>query len=355
VKEAFFKAGVLERYIGLIMGGFFPESKRGSRSGHWNFRCNVCGDSKKTKSKKRAWILTNRTPWMFYCHNCFESIPAEYWMKLYFNSYYQDYRREVFKIDIGIKGVTQSKPLPVKKELSGAEYNEYKDARYFKPIFSSNDEIFQIARKECARRLIPLDIWKKWFVAVDGIYRDRLVIPYYDKEGKIYSYQCRSLRGQEPKYLSRIDNTDNIYNYYNVDPEKPVIILEGAIDSIFIENAIGCTGLKVPDERINKFPHRYYLLDKDEAGLTKSLELLNMHEYVFMWKKFLKMFNMPCYHSTEKDDINALIIKMKIQIPITFEKLKPFFTNNSIDRTHFVVTTKITERRFYESKSGKES
>ena len=82
MKEMFFKAGVLERYIGLIMDGFFPESKR-FHNGHWNFRCNVCGDSKKKKSKKRAWILTNRVPWMFYCHNCFESIPVEFWMKLY--------------------------------------------------------------------------------------------------------------------------------------------------------------------------------------------------------------------------------------------------------------------------------
>lgn len=352
MREAFFKAGVLERYIGQIMSGFFPESKRGSRSGHWNFRCNVCGDSNKKKSKKRAWILTNKTPWMFYCHNCFESIPAEYWMKLYFNSFYQEYRKEVFKIDIGIKGITQTAPPPARKELTGAEYNEYKDARYFKPIFSSNDEIFQIARKECARRLIPLDVWKKWFVAVDGRYKDRLVIPYYDKEGKIYSYQCRSLRGQDPKYLSRIDNTDNIYNYYNVDPTKPVIILEGAIDSIFIENAIGCTGLKIPDERINKFPYRYYLLDKDEAGLEKSVELLNMREYVFMWKKFLRAFNVP-FICSEKDDINALIMKMKMQVPLTFEKLKPFFTNNIFDRTHFVFTTKTTERIQYEISSGK--
>jgi hypothetical protein len=194
------------------------------------------------------------------------------------------------------------------------------------------------------------------------------VIPYYDKEGKIYSYQCRSLRGQEPKYLSRINCTDNIYNYYNVDPAKPVIILEGAIDSVFIENAVGCTGLKVPDERINKFPHRYYLLDKDEAGLSKSEELLNMNEYVFMWKKFLRTYNIPYLNNiekreygaennaTEKEDINAFVMQTKISTPISFETLKPFFTNNKFDRIHFFTfITKTMENEYYESKSGKES
>jgi hypothetical protein len=131
------------------------------------------------------------------------------------------------------------------------------------------------------------------------------------------------------------------------------VILEGAIDSIFIENAVGCTGLKVPDDRINKFPYRYYLLDNDEPGRIKSVELLCMGEWVFMWKKFLSSQMFPNYHSTEKTDINDLVVKAKISVPIKFETIKPFFTNNVMDKMKFTFVTKFTERRYYEVESSK--
>jgi hypothetical protein len=322
-----FQADVLERYVSIIMSSFFPEAHC-NRKGNWNFRCNVCGDSKKRKSKKRAWILTFPNKWIFYCHNCNESLPVEHWMRLYFNSYHHDYMKEMFSLDFEDK-----KKLPppiVKREIpTGSEYNEYKDVRYFKPIFSSNDELFVNARKECLRRMLPLDIWKKWYVAVDGLYKNRLVIPYYDENGKIYNYQCRSLLGQEPKYLSKVNSTDNIYNYYCVDAAKPVVILEGAIDSLFIENAVGCTGLRVEDDRFKKFPQRYFLLDNDIPGREMSIKLLRMGEWIFMWDQFLVSLNMnDPYSNPKKNDINDMIIKLNRTKQFTFAELGRFFTNN---------------------------
>ena len=327
-----FEADVLERYVSLIMSSFFPEAKC-NRKGNWNFRCNVCGDSKKRKNKKRAWILTFPDKWIFYCHNCNESIPVIHWMKIYFNSYHHDYMKEVYHLNLGNE--TTLPPPVVKREIpTGSEYNEYKDVRYFKPIFSSNDELFVKARKECMRRIIPLEVWKKWYVSVDGLYRNRLVIPYYDETGKIYNYQCRSLLGQEPKYLSKVNSTDNIYNYYCVDASKPVVILEGAIDSLFIENAVGCTGLRVEDDRFKKFPQRYYLLDDDEPGREMSIKLLRLGEYVFMWKPFLISLNIcidPFKDNPNKNDINELMIKLGRTKRFTFDELKDFFTNDIAD------------------------
>ena len=332
-----FEADILDRYVSLIMSSFFPEAKQ-DRKGNYNFRCNICGDSKKRKAKKRGWIIKYPDRWIYYCHNCNESIPVEHWMKLYFNSYHNDYMKEVYKIDIGV--TKPQAPIIKKVELTGSEYNEHRDVQYFKPIFSSNDEIFIIARKECMKRLIPTDIWKKWYVAVDGKFKNRMVIPYYDRDGKIYNYQCRSLLGQEPKYLSKVNSTDNIYNYYNVDVTKPVIILEGAIDSLFIDNAVGCTGLRVHDDRFMKFPQRYYLLDNDNAGRVMSIELLKMGEHVFRWKMFLShiyetlhlVFELP---SKGKDDVNDFMIKLNRKTTLKFEELKPFFTNDAMDIQYF--------------------
>ena len=338
------KVDVLDQHIDLIIGSYFPEAKT-SRNGNINFRCNVCGDSKKKKRKMRGWILKKKQPWMFYCFNCQEAMPAEIWMKKYFNSFYNDYLRDAFKIDIGVKAPPPPRVKP--EELSGKEYNEYKDARYFMPIFSSNDEIFKLARRTCSDRLIPMPIWKRWAVAIDGLFKDRLIIPYFDKEGKIYSYQGRALMGQEPKYLSRLNCTDNIYNFYNVDSSKPVVILEGAIDSLFIENAIGCTGLKIHDERLKTFSQRYWLLDSDAPGKRVSLELLQMGEMVFLWDRFLKDNRMsvtglhkadvsnPKWVWTEtKEDVNAFIMKTHRGTIITFEEIRNYFSNNLVDKLY---------------------
>lgn len=42
----------------------------------WNFRCPICGDSQKSKTKRRGHIYPNveRTRLMFKCHNCGESM-----------------------------------------------------------------------------------------------------------------------------------------------------------------------------------------------------------------------------------------------------------------------------------------
>lgn len=247
-------------------------------------------------------------------------------MKDYFNSYYNDYRREVFKIGIGI---TTIQPSPVKKfEPVEEEYDEKEDTRFFLPLFSSNDSLFVKARQICDQRKIPFSVYKDWYVATCGRYAGRLVIPYRDHENKIYSYQCRSLNGEEPKYLSRKNNSDNIYGFYTVDRSKPVIILEGAIDSLFIENAIGCTGLKVQDPRLKEFPHRYFLLDNDVAGRKMSLTLIGMGEKVFVWKQFLMDFQVES--NKKKDDINDFMLKIKRKNALTFKELEPYFTNNPL-------------------------
>ena len=71
-----------------------------------------------------------------------------------------------------------------------------------------------------------------------------MIIPYYDNDNKIYFYEGRALINIEPKYLSRVGDYNNIYNYYTVDKNKIVTVLEGVIDSLFIENSISLTGFQ---------------------------------------------------------------------------------------------------------------
>jgi hypothetical protein len=320
---------VLDKYIRLALestGNGYTTKKNG-----YNFRCLICGDSKKSKKKKRGWILKNKNPWMYHCFNCNCSIPAEHWLKLYFNYYYNEYFKECYKIDLGIK--QQEVKKNVVEEI---KYSEVDEVRHFIPIIMDpyNFALTKYAIEYCKNRMIPFDTYSKWYISLEGKYHHRLIIPFYDDKGKIYSYQARTLINDELKYINRVDAKNNIYNYYNVDPLKPVIILEGPIDSIFVSNSIALTGVKINDSLLNKFKLRYFLLDNDESGFEKSMALLTEGEYIFLWKKFLTRIKML---DKKIKDINDVIIGKNIaNYKFTFKQLQPFFTNSIFDKVYLI-------------------
>jgi hypothetical protein len=137
-----------------------------------------------------------------------------------------------------------------------------------------------------------------------------------------------------PKYLSRKGNHNNIYHYYTVDKSKPIIILEGPIDSEFVKNSIAMTGVKLQDNRLKDFPNKYFLIDNDSTPDTqkKKIELLISGEYVFCWKWFINDFKLP---KREKWDINDVCIYLN-KSEYCFDELQKYFTNSIYDKIYFI-------------------
>jgi len=320
----------LERQVRLILSSL--ENVTESYD-YYNFRCHICGDSQKSKSKKRGYILKNKTPWMYYCHNCYYKKPVIFWMKEFFPSYYKDYFKEV----LGRNDNKKKRDLPnIKARRTRKRSTEQDQTKFFVHIKSGVTPLFAKAIRFCIDRNIPEDVWSKWYVATGEMYRNRLIIPFYDDKGKIYYYQGRSLYDyMTPKYLSRAGNYNSIYNYYLVDREKPVTVLEGPIDSIFVENSVAVTGVKIYDDNLKIFKQKRFLIDYDcETFDTKkkTIELLTKGEYVFCWKKFMKTYNLP---KRSKWDINDVLLYMN-KDNFSYEELEPFFTNSIFDKVFFV-------------------
>jgi len=323
----------LERQIKMILGYIDP----GHIPGHnqYNFRCNVCGDSKKSKYKRRGYILTKDEPWRVYCHNCFYSKPVTLWMKEFFPLHFKDYISEVMRLNARDKEKKEQNVKNPTIRKPKRKSNERKHTQHFIHILEGKTALFAKAIGLCKRRRIPEQIWHKWFVATDGMYKNRLIIPFYDDKGMIYYYQGRALlEHMELKYLSRAGNHNSIYNYFHVDKEKPVVILEGPIDSIFVENSIAMTGVKLEDKLLDDFKHKYYLIDFDTTEETrkKVIELLEKGKHVFCWKWFMKKYSLP---EKEKWDVNEAIIHLN-RDKFTFEELKPFFTNSIYNKVYFI-------------------
>lgn len=283
----------------------------------FNFKCNVCGDSKTNKFKKRGYIL-KKDPWIYYCHNCQVSITALTWLKTYYPSNYHSIRSEIYKNDPNRVKNKSYDNIKTEKEADPIE-EEKEIIKHFIPIVKNME-----ALQYCLDRKIPEEVYSKWFFCKDGKFKNRIIIPFYNRN-KVYYYQGRALYSYMiPKYKSRKGSKYNsIYNYYNVNRDLMVNILEGPIDSIFVENSIGLTGLKINDSHITDFPKKRFLFDNDKDGIEKTNKLIATGQYCFSWKVFL--LDYPCNGNVK--DVNDFILKNELGIK--------FLTNELIDKYFF--------------------
>ena len=72
----------------------------------------------------------------------------------------------------------------------------------------------------------------------------RLMIPFRDEKGEIFAYQGRAFGDEKPKYITiKLDeDADKIYGLDKVTHDKPVLVVEGPIDSMFLDNCIAVAG-----------------------------------------------------------------------------------------------------------------
>ncbi len=72
----------------------------------------------------------------------------------------------------------------------------------------------------------------------------RVVIPFFDRGGKFFAFQGRAFGKEQPKYITiKFDESkQKIYGLDRLDLNKPVMITEGPIDSLFLDNAIALAG-----------------------------------------------------------------------------------------------------------------
>lgn len=325
----------LIKYVRIAVNSFRPVR---ITTRYFNFRCNICGDSKKNKFKKRGYIIYSKKldKWFFKCHNCNTSMPADYWLKKYFPHYYRDYIKEIIQSKKADAQKKEDKAVSIntlvndQKEKTEEKNELKKEAKHFISI-TKKSNLQKTAVKFCVDRKIPDKIWSNWYVCTEGTYRGRLIIPFYDNENRIYFFQARTLIGSTLKYINQKGSKDKaIYNIYNVDKTKPVIVLEGPIDSLFVENSIATLGLGISEEMQNQLDKLdcYYIFDFDKSGLEKSKKFLLQGKQIFLWKKYLTDL-----HITENNikDINELYCLLNGKELFAFDKLKKYFSNNIFD------------------------
>ncbi len=122
---------------------------------------------------------------------------------------------------------------------------------------------------------------KKGYIGITAFHK-RLVIPIYDKNKKVVAYEGRDITGEAEKkciypFRSKVGNT--IFQNHLLDRTKPIVFVEGVLDSIVAQRAIPSIqfstyfGIQLSNKQIgivNEFTDVSTMFDPDEAGQVRG-------------------------------------------------------------------------------------
>lgn len=224
-----------------------------------NFRCPVCGDSEKSASKKRGWALHKHgnSHIGIHCHNCSYSETLSTLIKEHFPYLYEEYLLEilkerhgdsrpakqkepedVFKVEQRPKNKSIAIDLPSIKDLPQDHHaKQYIISRKIPDKFHS-DIYYSEHFNEWADKHFPDKIENPEHK------QERIVFPLRTRKGDLFGVNARILGAKGVKYKTLLYNNDipKIYGLDRIDMKKTIYIVEGPIDSLFIENCVACIG-----------------------------------------------------------------------------------------------------------------
>lgn len=214
----------------------------------WNFRSPCCGDSKKSKSKARGYFYRKKDQIFYRCHNCGSGLSLGTFIKTLDPYLYQQYKLETFS-EAPQKPVQRFfEPPPVmtaRKPIELPAISELAPDHY--------------ARQYVAGRKIPTDMWKELYYAEDfkkfcentfdpSRLKDknlrpmdrRLVLPFFDEKNILLGVQGRSFSKSGIRYITiKVDEgSRKIFGLNRLNFQKPIKVVEGPIDSMFLPNAV---------------------------------------------------------------------------------------------------------------------
>ena len=259
----------LDQKFLLLISNRLPLFKR-KKDNTYNCRCIICGDSHKNTRKARGYFFTYKTELRYKCHNCDASLSFSSFLKTYAPELYSQYTLEKY---------TEGQTVRVKA-------NALPEFTFEEPQFKSKDEllldklldrldtlpedheVIQFVQqrkipKEKFNLLYYIDNVKN-IVQLNAKYKEsiqgeepRLVLPFYDINGQLSGVTCRALRGETLRYITiKVkDGVPLLFGYETVDKAKPIYVVEGPIDSLFLKNAIAVAGTsfgKLSETGLNK-------------------------------------------------------------------------------------------------------
>jgi len=129
----------------------------------------------------------------------------------------------------------------------------------------------------------------------------RLVIPFFDKSGKMFAYQGRAFGKEQPRYitLKLEESKEKIYGLERIDFEDHVYVVEGPLDSLFLDNCLAVAGADL--DLVNSEPSTTTAIYDNEPRNHQTVDR--------MFKSVDKGYNVVVWPSDlEHKDINDMVL-----------------------------------------------
>jgi transcription elongation factor Elf1 len=274
------------KYIGLVSSRL-QKFKR-VKADLYNFRCPICGDSKKHKNKARGYVYAYKADMNFKCHNCGASTTFSNFLKTLDPTLHKQYVLEKFKERNTGKGSIIEEPK-----------FDFKKPVFRKKLDLPRASEVPIAKEYLERRKLDpskfffTNKFKEWTnthkKTFDNITRDesRIVIPLYDVKNNLIGFQGRSLVPNSVKYITVMINEEapKIYGLDKVKTEKPIYILEGPFDSTLVENSVAMCGSDL-DVRTFGWCDYIWVFDNEPRNreiVERISKTINRGDQVVIW------------------------------------------------------------------------
>jgi transcription elongation factor Elf1 len=316
----------------------------------FNFSCNFCGDSQKNKTKARGYVFEKAGGLFYRCHNCGISTNVANLIKHTDAALYQEYIMERYK--------------------SGESGN----SNYQKPTFDIPQPKFDKVKKQTVfeyaesvsklpsghfcltyvqKRKIPEKFYDNFYFTTNyekfiktlipncdkELTKDaRLIIPFYDEYNELIAVTGRALESGNKtlRYVTvRTNDSTNklLYGMDTVDLNQPVKIVEGQIDSLFLNNCVasGDGNLAIAAKNIS-CERKILIFDNEKRNkeiLKMMQDAIKLGHDIVIWPD-----------SIEPKDINEMIMS-----GISHNEIEEIISNNTFSgleaQTRFTFWKKI--------------
>lgn len=259
-------------------------------------RCPICGDSHKKKNSTRLHLYHKNGSDLVHCFNGDCILNSNRTVYSFLRDHYPNllaqYKRENFgqtmeKLAQGDSDVFAGFKKEQPKETADITVHDL--TPYLQAIDEVPEALEYLKNRGCDYKESKFG---KWYFGNQDLkigetlypITGSIIIPLYYND-QMYGFYSRSIYDKMFYTYNPEQNIGyKIWNWFNIDKNKPVYIYEAIFDAIAgeLNNSIALMGAKIPDDRLNELKYPVFVLDNDKTGLLNSLEYCRKGHQVYI-------------------------------------------------------------------------
>ena len=341
--------GKLQRILRREFPDSYQKQQIKKDTSGFTFACPYCHDSVKNMSKKRGHLIFNgKWAGNFKCFNCGTFTPIPKFMMDFDESltlsgikYVQEHRQPINSFNSSSAELTADVFGKVLAEKYGIDRESFRDSLNLSEIDTTYRGVagynYLTSRLQYKFRNFLYDARTNSVIIMNlcdnkvigcqirrlgaDVPKDRRFLTF--TLDRIYKKIYKQMLVQIPEELNTIST---LFNIYNIDVYKPIIVTEGPMDAFLLPNAIASSGA---NKKLTVELPFYYLFDADETGNKRAIQKLREHNKVFLWGKLKKDLGLP---KREKWDVNDVLLWCRDNKPGNFKiNWIDYFSDNQLD------------------------